>query len=320
MRSEDNWSEDRRSSLTVAQSPIAYIVPLGAPLTRKYASVSTAFLWTWLGRISHKRWVKGFIAIPVDQRTKLVGMVCCSITLVSGFRIEQRTDVGVTAMTRAEVITSILPRWNFFCGHQVNKGRPKSRRSCEPRHISIFLPNTARCHEWESFQRIVWSYGKTNGIQDMLAWLNEVNRYFLAKNFWELEFNQRLDVLRFGALYVHNWIYLLDRSRGFPECSHKQHTSMMVLCTYCCCLDTGRAAATDDETEKAFALFRRGSRKASEFKVVCRVDWENVWSWEHQHTHHAASDSLGVRNGFQLVAIFQPRDTMSAGRRPDGDN
>lgn len=70
--------------ITVAQSPIAYTSPRGAPFTRRCASTSIAFLWTWLGRRLDTRAVNGFIAIPVDHNTKFAGIVCSTTLPVSG--------------------------------------------------------------------------------------------------------------------------------------------------------------------------------------------------------------------------------------------
>lgn len=70
--------------ITVAQSPMAYTSPRGAPFTRRCASTSIAFLWTWLGRRLDTRAVNGFIAIPVDHNTKFAGIVCSTTLPVSG--------------------------------------------------------------------------------------------------------------------------------------------------------------------------------------------------------------------------------------------
>ncbi len=74
------WQTASNWSPTVAQSPTAYTSPFGAPLTRRWESTSMAFLCTWLGRRLDTRCVKGFMAIPVDQRTKLDGIECCSVS------------------------------------------------------------------------------------------------------------------------------------------------------------------------------------------------------------------------------------------------
>jgi hypothetical protein len=87
----------------VAQSPMAYTVPRGAPLTLRCASVSIALRCTWFGSRSHSLRVNGFIAIPVDHNAKLLGIVCLVITSAPVFssrvRLVYTTWVGWTDST-----------------------------------------------------------------------------------------------------------------------------------------------------------------------------------------------------------------------------
>jgi hypothetical protein len=72
------------AQLTVAASPIAYTVPLGAPRTRSQLSTSTAFEWYWLGKMSTRRFVNGCIA-------------------------ECQSRVGNKSLTRAQKVSSPIP-------------------------------------------------------------------------------------------------------------------------------------------------------------------------------------------------------------------
>jgi hypothetical protein len=98
----------------VAQSPIAYTSPSGAPLTRRCASTSIARLCTWFGSSDDTRAVNGFIAIPVDHSTKFDGMSCVS-TLPSAPFFEYETPSARTSATRAFVMRSTPSRLNLSC-------------------------------------------------------------------------------------------------------------------------------------------------------------------------------------------------------------